>query len=130
MGEWVRVRSDRNVEILADDIDILVSRMRDDIDLWIADKKVRHETAHCELHGGHSCGAAHGAGWFIQPMAYRRLGQFGLTQHRHRVAIEFPSGIGHPKPTRRAVEQPDAEVRFKLLDAMAECRFWNSQCPA
>ena len=59
------MRSDRNVEILADDVDILVSRMRDDIDLWIADEKVCHETAHCELHGGHSRGAAHGASRLI-----------------------------------------------------------------
>src|SRR4029077_13010646 len=52
--------------------------MRDDIDLWIADEKVCHETAHCELHGGHSRGAAHGAGRFIQPMAYGGLSQFTL----------------------------------------------------
>jgi len=71
--------------------------MRDDIDLWVADEKIRHEAAHCELNGGHGRGAAHGAGRLAQPMAYHRLSQLGLTQHRHRVAIEFPSGIGHPE---------------------------------
>ena len=100
--------------------------MRDDIDLWIADEKVCHETGHCELHGGHSHGAAHGAGRFIQPTAYRGFSQFGLTQHRHRVAIEFPSGIGHPEPTRRAVEQPDPDIGLQLLNAMAQSRFRNS----
>jgi hypothetical protein len=34
------------------------SRMCDDIADWIADKKVCHETAHCELHGSRSRGAA------------------------------------------------------------------------
>ena len=91
--------SDRNVVVLADDVDILIGRMRDDIDLGIADEKVCHDTAHCELHGGHGRCAAHGAGWFIQSVAYSGLSQFGLTQHRHRMAIEFPAGIGHPEPT-------------------------------
>src|SRR5205807_8290303 len=35
--EWVGMSSDRDIIILADDVDILVSRMRDDIDLGIAD---------------------------------------------------------------------------------------------
>ncbi len=90
--------SDRNVVILAHDIDILVGRMRDDIDLGIAQEKVRHDIAHRELHGGHGCGAAHRAGRFIQPMAYGGLSQFGLTRHHHRVAIEFLASIGHPEP--------------------------------
>ena len=63
--------SDRNVVILADDIDILVGRMRDDIDLGIPDKKIRHDIAHRELHGGHGRGAAHGAGRFSKPVAYK-----------------------------------------------------------
>ncbi len=104
------MRSDRNVEILADDVDILVGRVRDDIDLWIADEKVCHETAHCELHGGHSRGAAHGADRFIQPMAYRRLSQFGLTQHYHRVAVEFPSAS--VIPNRRDVRLSNRTPRF------------------
>jgi hypothetical protein len=91
-----------------------------------ADEKVCHDTAHCELHGGYGRGAADGAGWFIQPMAYDGLGQLGLTQHHHRVAIEFPAGVGHREPTRRAVEQPDPQISLKLLDAMAQCRFRNS----
>ena len=81
--------SDRNVVILADDIDILVGRMHHDIDLGIAEEKVRHNIAHRELHGGHGCGIAYGARRFIQPMAYSGLSLFGLTQHHHRVAIEF-----------------------------------------
>jgi hypothetical protein len=63
--------------------------MRNDMDLRIAEEKVWHDIAHCELHSGHGRSATHGALRFIQPMAY-------------------------------------AEVRFKLLDAMAQCRFWNS----
>ena len=62
--------SNRDVVILADDIDILVGRMRDDVDLGIAYEKVGHHVAHRELHGGHGCGATYGAGRFIQPMAY------------------------------------------------------------
>src|SRR5580692_3438728 len=113
------MRPDSDVEILADDVNKLVNRMRDDIDVWIADKKVRQEIAHCELHRGYGCGAAQGAGGFIQSMSYRALSQFGLPQHRHRVAIEFVAGIGHPEPARRAIEQPDTEIGLQLLDAMA-----------
>ena len=63
--------SDRNVVILAHDIDILVSRMRNDMDLRIAEEKVWHDIAHCELHSGHGRSATHGALRFIQPMAIR-----------------------------------------------------------
>jgi hypothetical protein len=90
--------SDRNVVILADDIDILVSRMRNDMDLRIAEEKVWHDIAHCELHSGHGRSATHGALRFIQPMAYGGLSQFRLTQHQHRVAIEFFAGICHSEP--------------------------------
>ncbi len=61
--------SDRDVVILADDVDILVRRMRDDIDLGIADEKVRENIAHRKLHGGDGRGAAHGACRFIQSVA-------------------------------------------------------------
>ncbi len=88
----------RDIVILADDVDKLVSRMRDDIDLRIADEKVCHDTAQCELHRRRSRCAAHGAGRFIQSMAYSALGQFGLTQHHHRVAIELSPSIGHVQP--------------------------------
>jgi hypothetical protein len=70
--------SDGDVVILADDIDILVGRMGNDIDLGISDEEVRHDIAHRELHGGHCRGAAHCAARFDQPMANGGLGQFGL----------------------------------------------------
>ena len=70
--------SDCDIVVLADDVDILVGRMRDDIDLGIADEKVRHDIAHRELHGGHGRRATHGAGRFIEPMADRGLSLFGL----------------------------------------------------
>ena len=89
----------RDIVILADDVDKLVSRMRDDIDLWIADEKVCHDTAQCELHGGRSRCAAHGAGRFIQSLSYSALSQFGLTEHHHRVAVELSPSIGHGDPT-------------------------------
>ena len=56
--------SDRNVVILADDIDILVSRMRNNMDLRIAEKKVWHDIAHRE-YSGHGRSATHGAHRFI-----------------------------------------------------------------
>jgi hypothetical protein len=57
--------------MLADDIDILVGRMRDDIDLGIAEKEIRNDFAHCELHGGHGRGAANGAGCRSHPKTPR-----------------------------------------------------------
>ena len=90
--------SDRDIVILADDVDMLVGRMRNDIDLRIAQQKARHHVAHRELQGRHGRGAAHGPARFMEPMAYGGLGQFGLTQHHHRMAIEFLAGIGHPEP--------------------------------
>ena len=119
--------SDSNVIVLADDIDILVSPTREDIDLRIADEKVLNDAAHCELHYGHCCSATHGALRFIQPMTYGGLCEFRLTQHEHRVTMEFLAGIRHSELPRRAIEQPDTEIRLKLLDAVAQCRFWNSQ---
>jgi hypothetical protein len=41
-----------NVVVFANDVGILVGRMRDDIDLGIPDEKVRHDIAHRELYGG------------------------------------------------------------------------------
>jgi hypothetical protein len=90
--------SDRDVVIFADDVDIPVGRVRDDIDLGIADEKVRQDIAHSELHGCHGYRAAHGAGRFIEPMADRGQRLFGLPQHHHRVAMEFLTGVGHPEP--------------------------------
>ena len=89
--------SDRNVVILSDDID-LVSRMRNEMDLRIAEEKGWHDIAHCELHGGHGGGAADRASWFFQPISYGRFSQFGFTQHRRRVAIELFAGICHAEP--------------------------------
>jgi hypothetical protein len=89
---------DRNVVVLADDIDILVSRMRNETDFRIAAEKVWYEVAHCELHRGNGRSATHGARRFGQPMAYRGLSQFRLTQHQHRVAIKFFAGICHSEP--------------------------------
>jgi hypothetical protein len=118
--------SHRDIGVLPDDVDILVGRMRDDIDLGIADEKVRHDAAHRELHRRHARGAANDAGRFAQPMAYGGLGLFGLTQHRHCVAIELLARVGHPEPPRRAVEQPDPKVGLELLDAMAQRGFGHS----
>jgi hypothetical protein len=39
--------------ILTDDVDVPVGCMRDDIDLRIANEKVRQDVAHRELHRGH-----------------------------------------------------------------------------
>src|SRR5215471_11052093 len=75
--------------VLADDVDILVGRMRDNIDLGVPDEKVRHDVAHRELHGCDCRGAADGTGRFTQAMADDGLSQLGLAQHRRRVAIEF-----------------------------------------
>ena len=80
--------SDRDIVILTDDVDILVGRMRDDIDLGIAEEKVRQHVAHCELHGGDRRCASHGADWFDQAMPDGGLGVLGFTQHHHGVAIE------------------------------------------
>jgi len=71
----------------------------DQLDLGIVNEKVCQHVAHCELHSSHGRGAAHGAGRFMQAMAYDRLGDFCLTQHRQRVPIEFLSGVCHPKPS-------------------------------
>jgi len=117
--------SDRDVVILADDVDILVGRMCNDIDLGIADEKVRRDIAHGKLQGRHGRSEAHGAGRFMEPMAYGGLRHFGLTQHRHCVTIEFRADVGHPEPPRRAVEQPNPEAGLELLDAMAQGRFRN-----
>jgi len=118
--------SNRDVVILADDIDILVGRMRDDVDLGIAYEKVGHHVAHRKLHGGHGRGAAYCAGRFIQPMAYGGLSQFGLTQHHHCVAIEFLAGVRDCEPPRGAIQQPDPKVALELLNAVAQRRLRNS----
>ena len=118
--------SNRDVVILADDIDILVGRVRNYVDLGITYEKVRHHIAHCELHGGHGRGAAYCAGRFIQPMAYGGLSQFGLTQHHHCVAIEFLAGVRDCEPPRGAIQQPDPKVALELLNAVAQRRLRNS----
>ena len=89
--------SDGDVVILGDDVDILVARMRDEIDLGMAAEKLRHDIAHGELHCGHGCSAAHGTDRFLEPMAYGGLRRLGLAQHHHRVTIKFLAGISHPK---------------------------------
>src|SRR3974390_2039571 len=120
------MRSDRDIVILGYDVDILIGCMRDDIDLRIADEKIRDDIAHCELHRRHGRRAANGTGRFTKPMAHGGLSQFGLTQHQHCVAIELAASVGHSEPSRRAIEESDAEGILKLLDAMAQRRFWNS----
>jgi hypothetical protein len=59
---------DRDVVILADDVDILIGRARDDIDVGIADKKVRHDIANGKLQGP-AAGVELAAGvWFPEPV--------------------------------------------------------------
>jgi hypothetical protein len=90
--------SERDVVVVGDNIDILVGRMRNDIDLRIAEEKGGQNFAHGELHGGHRRRATHRAPRFMQPVAYGGLGQFRLAQHQHRVAVEFFAGIRHSEP--------------------------------
>jgi len=118
--------SNRDVVILADDIDILVGCVRNYVDLGIAYEKVRHHIAHRELHGGDRRGAAHGAGRFVHPLAYGGLSQLGLTQHHHCVAIEFLAGVSDREPPGGAIEQPDPKVTLELLNTVAQRRLRNS----
>ena len=107
--------SDRNVVILADDIDILVSRMRNNMDLRIAKTKVWHDIAHREvataavqrtvLIGSFSrWRMAVSASSWISTISLTllqvvdRAGFTRLTQHQHGVAIEFFAGICHSEP--------------------------------
>ena len=113
--------SDRDVVILADDIDVPVGCMCDDVDLWVKHEEVRQDIAHRELHRGHRRRAAHRTDRFSEPTADGVLGEFGVTQHHDRVAIEFLTGVGHREPPRGPVEQPHPELRLEPLDAMAQC---------
>jgi hypothetical protein len=56
--------SDRDIVALADYVDILVGRLRDNIDVGTASEKVRHDVAHRELRGSDGGGAADGASRF------------------------------------------------------------------
>ena len=121
--------SDCDVVILADDIDVPVGCMRDDIDLRIANEKVRQDVAYRELHRGHGRRAAHRARRFSQPMPNGAFGKFGITQHHNRVPIEFLTGVGHREPPRGPIEQPYPKLRLKPLNTMAQSRFGNPQHP-
>ncbi len=70
--------SNRNVIVFADDINILVSGMRNDLDLRILEEKGGHDIAHGELHGGHGCSATDSAIRFVQSMTYGGLSEFRL----------------------------------------------------
>jgi hypothetical protein len=72
--------------------------MGDDIDLRMANEKVRRDVAYRELHRGHGRRAAHCARRFTQPMPNGAFGEFGITHH-YRVPIEFLTGVGHREPT-------------------------------
>src|ERR1700733_8989808 len=122
--------SDSDIVIFADDVDVPVGRMRDDIDLRIANEKVREYVAYRELHRGHARRAAHRARRFSQPTPNGTFGESGITQHHYRVPIEFLTGIRHCEAPRGPVEQPHPELGLKALDAMAQGRFGNAQHPA
>ncbi len=79
--------SDRDVVILADDVDVLVGRMREDVDLGIANEKVGHDIAQRELHGGHGCGTTHGAGVLVDHQVGRMTGvrDYSTRELKHNV---------------------------------------------
>ena len=93
------MRPDRYIVVLADNVDLLVRRMRDNVDPGIAAKKFRDRLAQCELHGGRARCETHGPDRLTQPVPYRGLSLFGLLQHLRRMAIEFATRIRHPKPS-------------------------------
>ena len=81
------MRANGDIEVLANDIDRLVRRMSDDIDLWITDEEIGDHLTHRELRRGDGRGKAHGTHWFRQALANGGLGLFGLLQHRGSVPI-------------------------------------------
>src|SRR6266446_4938699 len=121
------MRANGDIEVLANDIDRLVRRMSNDIDLWKTEEEISDHLRHRELRRGDGRGKAHGTHWFRQALAHGGLGLFGLLQHRGSVPIELAARFCHPEVSRRPIEKPDAEIRLQLLYAMAQRRFWNPQ---
>ncbi len=110
---------DCDVIVFADDVDSLIGRMRDDVDLGIADKEIGDDVAHGELHGCHGRGATDGAARLPKAMTNGGLGCFGPPQHRHCMTVEFLARVGHAEAPRGAIEQADPEAGLELPDAVA-----------
>jgi hypothetical protein len=66
-----------------------------------------------------------GAEW--ARIATRRLRLLRLLEHRDGMSIELVAGVGHSKPPRRAVEQPDAKLGLELLDSVAQRRLGHAK---
>src|SRR6516165_6139822 len=90
--ERIRMRPDRDVIVLADDVDGLVRCMRDHVHLRKPEQEICYDVTHRKLHRRNTGGASHGAGWFAQSMADGCLGVFRLAQHCYSVAIELLAG--------------------------------------
>ena len=89
------MRSNRHVEILANDVDILVGRMRDDIDLWIADEKICYEAAHCvSLRPWHGASALTTPAWSVAQGVGLRTEERAARQASSR-STQF--GAGRPR---------------------------------
>src|SRR2546428_12524140 len=113
------MRANGDIEVLANDIDRLVRRMSNDIDLWKTEEEISDHLTHRELRRGDGRGKAHGAHWFRQALAHGGLGLFGLLQHRGSGPVELAARFRHPQVSWRPVEKPGPAVRLQVLPAVA-----------
>jgi hypothetical protein len=51
-------------------------------------------------------------------------------KHGNRVPVKFPAHIRSAEPPGCPVDQANAQIVFKPLDAITECRFWNVETAA
>src|SRR3989442_2690011 len=93
------MRANGDIEVLANDIDRLVRRMSNDIDLWKTEEEISDHLTHRELRRGDGRGKPHGAHCFRQALAHGGLGLFGLLQRRGDVPIDLTARFGRSELT-------------------------------
>ncbi len=120
VGQRVAVRPDRQVIVLADDVDVAVGRVLHDADLRIAVDEGGQDLLYGELGCRNRRGEADRPARLRQALADRPLGRVGPREHGHRVAIEFAAHIRRAEAPGRAIEQPHPEASLQCADAMAQ----------
>lgn len=120
----------REIETLADDVDVAVGRDLDDADLRMTIEEYRQQIPEgelCNLDGRRQ--ADHAAG-LRQPLADRLFGDLRAAQRRDGVFVELLADVGHAELTRSPVEETNAQRRLQFLNAMAQSRLRQSQARA
>jgi hypothetical protein len=121
------VRTDGDIEILGQQIDLSACHVLDEVDPWVFLHEAHDDVAKGELCRTYRRCESYDADEFSDPLPRMRLGLLGRSDHEQGVPVEVFACLRRAEVPRGAIEQANAERRFQLLHAITQCGLGHAE---